>query len=130
MKKLNTRVRRPLRPGQLESLQKFARLEITLDELAQHLGPLLEHDFGTSERRLAWHYILPDPHIRIEMSHIRNAMDKHSRGEITTERLSDWAALLLLNEAYDWEGPDEEEIAEWLNEISLLTLKPKPHAPE
>jgi hypothetical protein len=29
--------------------------------------------------------------------------------------------MLLLNHAYDWEGPEEDEIAGWLNEISGLT---------
>jgi hypothetical protein len=52
-------------------------------------------------------------------------MDRHARGEITTEQLSDWAAMLLANPSYDWEGPDEDEIADWLNDISLLALKPK-----
>jgi len=35
---------------------------------------------------------------------------------------------LLLNDAYDWEGPDEEKIADWLNDISMLTLKSKAEA--
>jgi hypothetical protein len=26
--------------------------------------------------------------------------------------------MLLLNDVYDWEGPDEDEIAEVLNELS------------
>ena len=33
---------------------------------------------------------------------------------------------MLLNHAYNWEGPEEDEIAEWLNDISGLTLKPEP----
>jgi hypothetical protein len=36
--------------------------------------------------------------------------------------------MLLLNDAYDWEGPKEEQIADWLNDISMLTLKPKAQA--
>jgi hypothetical protein len=52
-------------------------------------------------------------------------MDKHARGEITTQQLSDWATMLQLNHTYGWEGPGEEEIAGWLDEISLLTLKPE-----
>jgi hypothetical protein len=31
-----------------------------------------------------------------------------------------------VNPSYDWEGPEQEQITEWLNEISSLTLKPKP----
>jgi len=33
--------------------------------------------------------------------------------------------MLELNQAYDWEGPEEKECAGWLNEISMLTLKPQ-----
>ena len=47
-------------------------------------------------------------------------MDKQARGELTTERLSDWAAMLLADPSYDWEGPDEEEVAGWLNEMAVL----------
>ena len=52
-------------------------------------------------------------------------MEKQARGEISTEQLADWATMLLLNDACDWEGQEEEEIAVWLNEISMLTVKPK-----
>lgn len=44
---------------------------------------------------------------------------------MSTEQLADWATMLLLNDAYDWQGPEEEQIADWLNEISMLTLKAK-----
>ncbi len=27
--------------------------------------------------------------------------------------------MLMLNEAYDWSGPDEDEIADTLNELSM-----------
>jgi hypothetical protein len=58
--------------------------------------------------------------VHIELQHIRHAMDKQGGGEITTEQLSDWAAMLLADPSYDWEGPDEEEIAGWLNEMAVL----------
>jgi len=86
----------------------------------------LHNDAGevVAERRLTSYFLLPQPGVHIELSHIRNAMSKHERGEITTQELADWASMLLLNEAYDWEGPDEDGIAEWLNDLSFLTLKP------
>jgi hypothetical protein len=55
-------------------------------------------------------------------------MDTHARGEITTEQLSNWAAMLLANPSYTWDDADEDEIADWLNDISLLGLKPKARA--
>ena len=106
------------------ALEEYADWKISIEQLRECLFGVLEFDFRDHERRLTTRYGTPEPGVRIEMRHIRNAMDKHARGEITTEQLSDWAAMLLLNDAYEWEGPDENEIAKWLNEISLLALKP------
>jgi hypothetical protein len=88
----------------------------------------LHNDAGevVAERRLTSYFLLPQPGVRIELWHIQNAMAKHERGETSTPELAEWASMLLLNEAYDWEGPDEDDIADWLHEISSLTLKPKP----
>lgn len=110
------------------ALEEFADLKISLEELRQRLAGVVEFDFRDHERRLDSHYGTPVPGVRIELKHIRAAMEKQARGEISTEQLADWATMLLLNDAYDWEGPEEEEIAGWLNEISMLTLKPKPQA--
>jgi len=113
---------------QRKALEEYADWKISIEELRERLHGVLEFDFKNHERKLTTHYGTPQPPVRIEMRHIQNAMDKHARGEITTEQLSDWATMLQLNGAYDWEGPEEEEIAEWLNEISSLTLKPKAQA--
>lgn len=123
----NTSKGRPLTAEEFRSHEQFARLEISLEELRNRVGgDVLEFDFSDPARRtLTSHFGTPEPAVRIEVSHIRNAMDKHARGEITTQELSDWATMLQLNHTYDWEGPDEEEIAGWLDEISLLTLKPE-----
>ena len=85
-------------------------------------------NFGKEERTLTSYFLLPQPGVRVEKRYIHTAMDKHARGEISTEQLADWATMLLLNDAYDWQGPEEEEIAVWLNDISMLTLKAKPEA--
>jgi hypothetical protein len=108
-----------------KALEEFVDLKISIEELGERLGDVLEFDFKSHERKLTTHYGTPAPGVRVEMRHLRNVMDKHARGEITTEQLSDWAAMLQLNGAYDWEGPEENEISDWLNEISLLALKSK-----
>lgn len=76
-----------------------------------------------AERRLTSYFLLPEPGVRIERWHIENALNKLRRREITEQQLSDWAAMLLLNEAYDWEGPDEDFIADQLNELALARFK-------
>jgi hypothetical protein len=103
------------------ALEEFAALEISMEELRRRLAGVVEFDFQNHERRLDSHYGTPVPGVRIELRHIRAAMEKQARGEISTEQLADWATMLLLNHAYDWEGPEEDEIAGWLNEISGLT---------
>ncbi len=120
--------RRALKRAERKALEKFARLEISLEELQRFLGEMLEVNFAPEERRLTSHFLFARPGVRVELKYIQTVMDKHARGEISTDQLADWATMLLLNDAYDWQGPGEEEIAEWLNEISLLTLKPKTEA--
>ena len=118
--------RRALTRSEHRALEKFARLEISLEKLQRSLGKMLEFSFGEHERRLNSYFLFPRPGVRVELKYIKAAVDKNARGEITTEQLADWATMLLLNDAYDWEGgQDEDEIADWLNEISMLTLKPK-----
>jgi len=106
-----------------KALERFARLEISLAELKHSLGDMLDFSFGKEERRVTSYFLLVQPGVRVEKKYIDVAMDKHARGEISTEELSDWATMLLLNDAYDWQGAEEDEIASWLNEISMLTLK-------
>jgi hypothetical protein len=115
--------RRVLTRGELKALEKFARLEISLDDLKVALRKILQFEFKDNERRLTSHFVLPQPGVRIDEEDIRRAMNRHTREEISTSQLADWATMLLLNDAYDWQGTKEEEIATWLNEISMLTLK-------
>lgn len=115
----NSEEPRAITPEERETLARFAELEIPLEEVCIRLGGMLDIDFGPSERRLTSHFLLPEPGIRIEMRHVRNALSKHWNREVTDQELSDWATMLLLNEAYEWPGPDEDEIAGMLNELSM-----------
>ena len=105
------------------ALEQFARLEISLAELKRQLGDMLDFSFGKDERRVTSYFLMAQPGVRVEKKYIDVAMDKHARGEISTEELSNWATMLQLHDAYDWQGSEEDEIADWLNEISMLTLK-------
>ncbi|MFZ0813890.1 MAG: hypothetical protein WAM78_00150 [Candidatus Sulfotelmatobacter sp.] len=118
----NAPERRALTREERKALAQFARLEIPLGDLKRRLGKMMEFEFGENERRLTSHFLLPQPGVRIDQDHVKKAMSKHARGEISTHELADWATMLLLNDAYDCEGPEEEEIASWLNDISALTL--------
>jgi len=105
---------------QRKALEDYAALRITLEQLLKFLGNAIKINFSSNERKVFFHYDNRKPVVRIELRHIRDAMDKQARGEVTTVQLSDWAAMLLADPSYDWEGPDEEEVAGWLNEMALL----------
>ena len=105
---------------QLNSLNDYAVLGISLEQLLKCLGDVIDVKFTPQERRVSFHYDNREPAVHISLQHIKGAMDKQARGEVTTEQLSDWAALLLADPSFDWEGPDEDEIAGWLNEMALL----------
>ena len=115
-----SKAHRPLTPDEKELLARFVRFEVSLDEVLIQLQDMLEMDFGREKRTFVSYFLLPVPGVRVEVSHINRAIEKHKRGEITDDEIYRWATFLLLNETYDWEGPDEDEIAEMLNELSLL----------
>jgi hypothetical protein len=90
---------RRLTRTQRRALEEFAAFGISLEQLRTVLGDAIEVDFGRHERRVLFHYDNRKPTVRIELRHIRDEMDKRARGEITTEQLSDWAAMLLADRA-------------------------------
>jgi hypothetical protein len=110
---------------QRKALADYATLRIGLRDLLASLGGAIEATLAPDERRFVFHYDNRHPIVHVGPAEIREAMDKHARGEVSTKELSDWAAMLLANPSYDWEGENEDEIAGWLNEISLLSLKPR-----
>jgi hypothetical protein len=64
-------------------------------------------------------FIPPEPGVRITKWHIENALSKKREGKITDGQLIDWATMLLLNQAYEFDENEEEFIAEWLNGVSF-----------
>jgi len=92
-------------------MEQYACLEITFGELRRRLSRILTIEFRETEVRLSPSYD-PLPRVRVERWHVENAVDKERRREISKEQLFTWADTLLLIDAYDWEGPDEEWIAE------------------
>ena len=81
---------------------------------------MLTIDFGLEERRLTSHLLVAEPGIRLEKEHVEHVLDQRANGAITKRQLSDWASMLLMNDAYDLDGLNTNEIDE-LNELALLT---------
>ena len=47
-----------------------------------------------------------------------SAIEKARTGEITQRQLQQWASMLLLNDAFDWSGEDEDAIADMLADLT------------
>ncbi len=101
-------------------MAEFARLTVTLEELCERLGGMIAVDFGSHGRRITSHFAASEPGIRITKGHIAKAIARRAADEISARELSNWAAMLLMNDAYDWSESDEEEIAETLNDLAWL----------
>ena len=112
-------VRRRPTNQEREALVEFARLEISLDDLCGRLREMLAINFGSKERRSNSQFLAAEPGIQIEKQHFQHAVDQRTKGVIAARQLSDWAAMLIMNDAYDWQELDEDDI-EKLNELALL----------
>jgi len=112
---------KPRQPNARERdiLTQFANCEISLAELLTGLHGKVEILFDTDVRSLTSHFLTAEPGIRIDLNHIRNAKSKNATAELSNEDLMNWATMILLNDAYLWDGPDEEEIVDRLDELSL-----------
>ena len=121
---------RHLTPDERHALVQFACCEINLESLIARLGGLIEIHFEPKERRLTSHFLTPIPGIQIDVGHIQNAISRARHHEISSTDLQNWATMILLNDAYEWEGPDADKIADRLNKLSMpLIFLPPSKAP-
>ena len=88
-------------------------------DLITGLNGKLDIFFDTDVRSLKLSLLPTEPGIRIELNHIARAKSKNLAGELSNEALMHWATMILLNDAYVWDGPDEAEIVDRLDELSL-----------
>ena len=105
---------------QQDVLRRFAWLQADLEEVRRAMTGVFEFDLQRGQRAARTFFRMPEPAIAITRAHVSNALDKKRTGQITERDLVNWATLLLLNDAYVLDPGDEDLIAEWLNDISLL----------
>jgi hypothetical protein len=118
---LFSRRKKPRQPNSKERtlLIRFANCELSLAQLTEGLSGRIEIDFDSDVRGLTSNFLPAEPGIRIGLNHIDRAKSRNSAGELSNEDLMNWATMILLNDAYVWDGPEEEEIADRLSELSL-----------
>lgn len=105
---------------QQDVLRRFAWFQADLEEVRTAMTGVFEFDLQRGQRAARTFFRMPEPAIAITRAHLSTALDKKRQGKITERDLVDWATLLLLNDAYVLDPGDEDLIAEWLNDISLL----------
>jgi hypothetical protein len=109
-----------LTPGQIEVLRRYALFEAGIAEVRETLAGLYDFDLRQARRTSTAHFRVPEPGIVITREHISNALERR-RFELVSERdLAEWATILLSNDAYILDPGDEDLIADWLNDMSLL----------
>lgn len=105
---------------QQEVLRRFAWLKASVEEVRSAMTGVFEFDLQRGQRAARTFFRMPEPAIAITRAHISNALEQKRLGQIHERDLVHWATLLLLNDAYVLDPGDEDLIAEWLNDISLL----------
>ncbi|HZQ68068.1 MAG TPA: hypothetical protein VFA68_06060 [Terriglobales bacterium] len=114
---------RQLTEQEFGCLERFAVFEISLDELRSCLRHVMRFDFDAAEhegkRWMKNNFIAPEPGVMITKQHIEDALSKRRDGKITEGQLVEWATMVLMNHAYEFDEKDEDFIAQWLNDISF-----------
>lgn len=107
-----------LTPEQLETLRRFALLQVGVEDVRRALAKVFEFEL-TPELRTAWtNFRVPKPGVMITRDHISRALEQKRLGLISEPELVYWATMLLLNDAYELDPKDEDFVADWLNDIS------------
>jgi len=105
-------------PGQLAALERYARLEIGIDDIRCALRGQVEFNFEPENRWIDQRFNIQKPGIVVTREHIQNALTKKRLGQVGERDLVYWASMLLMNDAYEFDSKDEDFIASWLNDIS------------
>jgi hypothetical protein len=109
-----------LTPSQIEVLRRYALFEAGIGEIREALTGLYDFDLRHARRTATAHFRVPEPGIVITREHVANALERR-RFDLVSERdLAEWAFILLSNDAYILDPGDEDLIADWLNDMSVL----------
>ena len=109
-----------LTPGQIEVLRRYALFEAGIAEVREALDGIYDLDLRHDRRTASAHFRVPEPGIVITREHIANALERRRFELVSESDLAEWAFMLLSNDAYILEPGDEDLIADWLNDMSVL----------
>lgn len=105
---------------QLDCLRRFLRFELPIDVLRKVLAPLVTFTLEgrATQQTVTYSAGIPKDPVKVARADINSAIEKARAGEISQERLQQWASMLLLNDAFDWSGEDEDAISDILADLS------------
>jgi hypothetical protein len=104
---------------QLETLRRFALLQVGIEDVRRSLAGVFEFDLSPELRTAATNFRVPEPGVVITRDHVCRALEQKRLGLISERELVYWATMLLLNDAYELDPSDEDFLADWLNDISF-----------
>ena len=107
----------------IDACQQFLMMSLDCDELIARLEGMFTLDFGDSRRLAHCSFLVPEPGVQVRRIHILRAVEMCQQGVVTVQNLMQWATVLLLNEAFEFEVEDSEWIADVLNDLSFNSPK-------
>lgn len=107
-----------LTPEQLETLRRFALLQVGIEDVRRSLAGVFEFELQPKWRIASTKFRVPEPGVMITRDHISRALEQKRLGLISERELVYWATMLLVNDAYELDPKDEDFVANWLNDIS------------
>src|SRR5690242_7616204 len=112
-----------LNKAERKILEAFRDGETTLEQLRSTLSHRVSFEFAPSKmctRAIEKHTDPATPGIPVERKHIVAAYRRWKSGQISDNDLSDWAAMLVMNDDFDISEVEQELIAEWLNNVAMV----------
>lgn len=110
--------RRRLNPGEIQALKDYAALRLSAEQMRFALREAMTVRVDGPKRSLEFYFDNSTPDVLITRQDIERALEKRRAQLITEDELSEWASMLLLNDAYGFDPKDEALIVAWLNDLS------------
>jgi hypothetical protein len=111
-----------LSPIERKAMEEFLDLRIGLDRLRKELAGRIQFEFEPTagvRRSLDKNSAPAEPGVIVTVEALRRAQDALVQGKISMAELTDWAAMLLMNDDFDWPEEPSDEIANWLNDVAM-----------
>jgi len=81
---------------QIDFLRRFVLWDARTGDIRNVLEGIFDFDFSGQTRTASVGFRVPEPGVIVTRDHIRNAVEKRKRGDISEQELIYWATMLLL----------------------------------